>query len=237
VEETFLFQLPDHIESKGGERRVGEGCYVSATVNNRRYYGLLVDQAALKNASMLYFQDEAAGLNLNRKIEALMEQKPETANLESVETNERKRPATSDMDIDESKRSKTSLVSSLDDSSTFKKITSLDTASLTPRQVQKFRYVKPQENGGKKASLGYRILLATYADVAAAGEDDPERCNLIDSACQSGGNFVGEYFYQYEVKSCKISGKHSRIPSQLDLIVCAAKSFNTGNIKSACSIQ
>jgi hypothetical protein len=201
VEETFLFHLPDHVESKGGEQRVGEGCYVSVTVNNRRYYGLLVDQAALKNASMLYFQDEAAGLNLNRKIEALMELKPKADNLESVEINERKRPATTDMDVDEIKRSKTSIVLSSNDSTAIEKISSLETASFTPIQVQKFRYVKPQENGGKKASLGYRILLATYADIAAAGEDDPERCNLIQTACQSGGNFVGKYFYQFEVNS------------------------------------
>jgi hypothetical protein len=46
---------------------------------------------------------------------------------------------------------------------------------------------------------GYRILLATFADLEAAAEDDDERSNAIEAACQSGGDFVGNYYYQYEV--------------------------------------
>ena len=57
-----------------GAAKVGEGCYVTATVNNKRYYGLLVEKDALKAASLMHYQDEAAGLDLNRRMKVLSDQ-------------------------------------------------------------------------------------------------------------------------------------------------------------------
>ena len=72
VEEPFSLFKPS---LSGGDseddRKAGDGCYVSATVHNRRYYGMLVDQEALKNASLLWFQEEAASLDLNRRMKML----------------------------------------------------------------------------------------------------------------------------------------------------------------------
>ena len=68
VEETFSLSVPIDtpaaIRGEAGikeedENFAGDGYYISATVqNNRRYYGVLLDQAALKAASLLHFQDE-----------------------------------------------------------------------------------------------------------------------------------------------------------------------------------
>ena len=67
------------------------------------------------------------------------------------------------------------------------------------RQVQKFRYVEPVDKKNPK-DPGYRILLATFADIDAAADDDQNKARLIATACQSGGGFVGKYYYQYEVR-------------------------------------
>jgi hypothetical protein len=64
------------------------------------------------------------------------------------------------------------------------------------QQVQKFRYVE----GNGDPSQGYRELLATFANVSAAAEDDAQRTMQIEAACQSGGDFVGDYYFQYEVR-------------------------------------
>ena len=85
--------------------------------------------------------------------------------------------------------------------------TASNSNSLTPfvlgrvQPVQKFRYVDPiTKANGSKAAPGYRILLATYADASVAAEDDPEKASLIQTACQAGGDYVGDFFYQYEVR-------------------------------------
>ena len=69
-------------------------------------------------------------------------------------------------------------------------------AAAVPRTIQKFRYVD-----GAGDLPGYRILLATYASVEAASEDDSEKEQKIEEACQAGGGFIGQYYFQYEVVS------------------------------------
>jgi len=83
--------------------------------------------------------------------------------------------------------------------------------SVSHRTVQKFKYVNGRGEQKRKGEVsmtttrtsedsGYRILLATYVDVNAASEDDIERQSKILSACDSGGDWVGNYYYQYEVE-------------------------------------
>ena len=71
--------------------------------------------------------------------------------------------------------------------------------SITPghveRQVQKFRFIQ-----GDKEETDYRLLLATFANADAAADDNPEQKLAITNACNSGGDFVGKYYYQYEVR-------------------------------------
>ncbi len=148
-----------HIEkiiplSGANDKHVGECCYISTTINSRRYYGLIVDQESLKEASDLHFQDQASSLQLNKRMEAL--QKVAMKSQGNVE--------------------------------------STVSGRSTGRQVQKFMYCP-----GNKTYEGYREILATYANVLAASEDDLERASAINKACESGGNWVGKYYYQYEV--------------------------------------
>jgi hypothetical protein len=74
---------------------------------------------------------------------------------------------------------------------------------VVPPQIHFFSYVEtvPVEaaGGGGQSTLDYRVLVATYADLEAASEDDPEKAEAIEAACQAGGGFMGDYFYQYEV--------------------------------------
>ena len=55
-------------------------------------------------------------------------------------------------------------------------------------------------SNGRVGSADYRVLLATYADIDAASEDDVEKGKKIEAACKAGGDFVGGYYYQYEVR-------------------------------------
>jgi len=64
------------------------------------------------------------------------------------------------------------------------------------RAIQKFCYV---DSDG--SIPGYRILLGTYANVEAASEDDSEKGQQIEAACQEGGGFVGQNYYQFELVS------------------------------------
>lgn len=152
VEEPFTFE--------GGE----EGCYVSCTVQSKRYYGVLVDQNALTTASRLVLKNEAESLNLNRRIKHLYNQQQQQQETAIVETNNKK-------------------------SIGHKK---------DHRQVQKFVFLPPPEN---ESGPGYRTLLATYANVRAAAEDDDDKYKRIWSACESGGNFVDQYYYQFFVST------------------------------------
>ena len=69
VESAFVFSSG---QKSHGE--VGDGVYVSATTaGNKRYYGLLIDQPALKQASSLWLQDQADSLELNKRIRVLQQ--------------------------------------------------------------------------------------------------------------------------------------------------------------------
>jgi len=203
VDQPFQLNLPENAV-ENGENKAGEGCYISATIHNRRYYGVLIDQASLKAASMLHFQDKAAGLELNRKIEYLKAQKllEQTQSPSEVDGgDDRKRPAESDNQDDSNKRIKLKT-----DPGTTNKESSPDDAlaisRLSGRPVQKFRYVDAvdQSNGSQISSPGYRILVATFADSTVAADDDTAKARLIEAACRAGGGFVGPtYFYQFEV--------------------------------------
>lgn len=105
----------------------GDGCYVTGAVGNKRLYGVLVDQAALKAASLLYFQDEASGLDLNRRMEALLDEKRKAEEQQPDSQLDRKRPAV-DSAATTNKRRKTGNGSS-----------SLMSGDGVSRQVQKFR--------------------------------------------------------------------------------------------------
>jgi monoamine oxidase len=75
VEETFPF----HNELDcGSQEKAGEGFYVSATTSsNKRYYGVLIDQPALKVASSLYFKYQNDSLKLNERMKLLLQQREE----------------------------------------------------------------------------------------------------------------------------------------------------------------
>ena len=125
IEETFNFlnKEGDVLEST---------YYVSAEINHKKYYGVLIPQDVLVNASDLYFESEGNSLAINRRMEAL--RSPEMFKDEGKEQpdNVSKRP-------------------------------SFDAS----RQVQKFKYVEPTKN-----TTGYRVILATYANLwEASGED------------------------------------------------------------------
>lgn len=68
------------------KEKVGEGIYVSATTaGNKRYYGVLVDQPALKEASTMYFKDENESLQLNERMKVLIQKRVEIENAEIVD--------------------------------------------------------------------------------------------------------------------------------------------------------
>jgi hypothetical protein len=182
VEETFSLSVPSDtpaaIRSEAGikdedEHFAGDGYYISATVqNNRRYYGVLVDQAALKAASLLHFHDESRSLDLNRRMKALKEHQ-----LGAEPTADREEPPPKKVKLDSGNGSVPG-----------------DTAG---RLVQKFRYIDTTATDPN--GMGYRLLMATFTDVAAAAEDDVLKAEKIHEACQAGGGFVDKYYYQYQV--------------------------------------
>jgi hypothetical protein len=176
VEEPFALNEP----MNRGAAKVGEGCYVTATVNNKRYYGLLVEKDALKCASLMHYQDEAAGLDLNRRMKVLCDQQED-----------RKLPANSAGPIPSAQPDPVSTKSAFLPTNT--------ADAKADLQVQKFRYID-QSSDSSQLVPGYRLLLATYANVEAAAEDNVHLISRILLACQAGGNFVGDYYYRYEVR-------------------------------------
>lgn len=195
---------------------------MSATVQNRRFYGLLVDQEALKRASVLWFQDEAGSLDLNRRMKMLCSQQSA-----SKDEGKAEEPSSAPDDTDGDKKRPAAEVGpgaeayakriKLEDGTTavvpeqIKSTMEVEQAAKSGdphkrpvtqashhRQVQKFRYELPADKDNPK-DLGLRYLLATYADIEAASEGDTEKAKLIDEACQAGGGFVGKFYYQYEV--------------------------------------
>ncbi len=64
------------------KEKAGEGCYVSATTSsNKRYYGVLVDQPSLKEASTMYFQDQSESLQLNERMKVLNQKREKLGGL------------------------------------------------------------------------------------------------------------------------------------------------------------
>jgi hypothetical protein len=209
VEESF--QLQSELAEKAGE-----GCYVSATTsNNKRFYGVLVDQAALKEASDLWFQDQADSLELNRRMKLLIEQKEKEdsktsdeaaeaivdgkdvnvhANGETGETAKRIHDSVENGDH---KRAKTSESASI-------KLP----ASAKDSAVQKFRYVSSSPS--TETASDYRVLVATFCDVNEASNGDPEQAERILAACEAGGNFFGSYYYQYEVLPATLTSQKAK---------------------------
>jgi hypothetical protein len=292
VEEPFRLVVPQDGSSPskhGITATAGDGCYVSATVQNRRYYGVLVDQAALKTASELFFQNEAESLQLNRRMKLLYQQqqqqkkekkKQDDNNNDHDHDDERKRPgketkASSPVrQVDQKRKADETATSSSHTTAISTKEGSLlktrqepsivsppvelddhgengdrkrarllvhnngdeprNESALTPaamknpptttsvipsRPVQKFQYLPPPstaatysvttEGGDDEAKgPGYRVLLATYADLPAAVQDVPTRARAVENACQAGGGFVGDFYYQYEVNTrCFVKNK------------------------------
>jgi hypothetical protein len=156
--DTFQFDEPN------GEQGIGEGAYITAEINSRRYYCVLIDQDTLRAASILHLQDEASGLDLNKRMEALFSQKQASAPLDTKSDRQpkRRKVQTGDGDL---------------------------------REVEKFRYVE-----GSPQTQGFRILLATYIGVEAAAEGSAKSVSSIKAACDQGGDFVGDYYYQYQVR-------------------------------------
>lgn len=66
VEEAFpLFD-------SSSTEKVGDGIYISATAaGNKRFYGVMVDQSSLKEASTLFFQDQSDSLGLNERMKTI----------------------------------------------------------------------------------------------------------------------------------------------------------------------
>ena len=179
VEEPFSLSLPNYDEtttkpgtnnnSDGNSNIVnasgevaGHGCYVSCTAHGKRYYGVLIEQAALKSASDLFFRIE---ILLCQQKQQQMDDDDTGAAVVDHHPNSSGPPA--------AKR--------------FKK--SNDNSKISNEKsklVEQFRYV-PQINA---QTPGYRILVATYADVDAAAQFDASKADEIRRACESGGNWV-----------------------------------------------
>lgn len=181
----------------------GHGCYVSCTAHGKRYYGVLIEQAALKSASDLFFRDESESLELNRRMDVLLRQQQQHTEHQQSESNNNNE--TNDG------REGSSAADSVDAveppaAKRLKKSSSKKLADDTkqPKLVEQFRYV-PQINA---QSPGYRILVATYADIDAAAQFDATKADEIRTACESGGNWVvssnnnnssSKFYYQYQV--------------------------------------
>ena len=152
---------------------MGEGCYASIQIGAYKYYGILIEHSALSAATELYFDNEATSLELNTRMANLKGQKA--------------------MEENSSKRAR------------------IDSAAMQPsveagnedlmkddntKQIQKFQYLTSSEG---EDGPGYRDLIATYANANAACENNYLRKKIIEEACENGGNFVGNFYYQYEI--------------------------------------
>jgi hypothetical protein len=249
VEESFSLSLPGNTpatlrsELVGNQNTAvaGEGCYVSATVHNNRYYGVLVEQSALKAASLLHFQDEANSLDLNRRMKMLQESQVQNeiggdtvgtadatdsalednqANGEGNHVNEL--AATSEAassDVPNEDRKRPAETTAQEEEPTLKRVkqeepvtTTAKETRLDIRAIQKFRFVD-----GDTKIPGYRILLATYANAEAASEDDTEKAQRIEGVCQAGGGFVEKYYYQYEAVSNALETSKINKPTDIGM--------------------
>lgn len=286
VEESFSLFSSSTSTSEGTEERVGDGVYVSTTIGqNKRYYGVLVDQASLKEASQLYFQEQRASMELNRRMSQLRKQQqgkeeenqprpsPEGENNKASEAAEisRKSAAIAGLVSDASEppmadssspaspadgtskspdnpseshpapksQQQTVVVTEVNEKPTassddLKKRPVEDSSEQVAkrprtdkddenkqaasfqknendlnididvdddsdhRSIQKFQYVDLPVTETNPSGEGYRVLLATFCNAKEAASHDAMQRKRILSACDRGGDFCGEYYYQYE---------------------------------------
>jgi monoamine oxidase len=168
----------------------------------------MVDQSALKAASLLHFQEEASSLDLNRRMkQLLLLKKKRDASLMATRQDDENDNHKKYSPADQIESSTSTEENGGSDKNKKLKTTSnapaaaaapaaSDTAAATLRPVQKFQYV---DDGNDNSKGGYRLLLATFAHVqAAANNNDNTLSKRIEEACQSGGDFVDDFYYQYE---------------------------------------
>ena len=171
----------------------GEACYITATVQNRRYYGLLVERQALTQASALYWQEQSAGLELNRRMLALQQAALQTSQRDTLPRQAELPPPMKQPRLEAPPVARPTphnppnppvSASNQTANNMIPEITDTD-----HRPVQKFTY---------DAERDVRTLWATYANIAAAATEQANAAD-IRQACDSGGGFVGpNYYYQYE---------------------------------------
>ncbi|KAL3915727.1 MAG: hypothetical protein SGILL_005510, partial [Bacillariaceae sp.] len=203
VQETF----PLYDDNK---EVAGEGLYVSATTSfNKRYYGVLVDQQALKVASTMYFQDQSDSLKLNERMKLLIDEKPASKSTETMNGNSATEGTKGGVQSDHghgtrlsSKRSSEEMETDINNQHSKKARFENGNASNgleeVDRPVQKLKYIEGTGN-----QPGYRILVATFSSVEEAGCGDAAKAKAIKQACEKGGNFLDgtysdSYYYQYE---------------------------------------
>ncbi len=96
-------------------------------------------------------------------------------------------------------------------------------SSSNDRPVQKFKYIMGQTTrsfrGEKLEDPGYRVLVATFANVEEAACQKKSLARAIEKACEEGGNFLpgdSEYYYQYEVLPTVLTSEEAKV-SDYDL--------------------
>ena len=202
-EDPFALYLPEHHDTStpnsgasgsnnGGSSATaaGDGCYISALIQNRRYYGALFDQDALKAATKQYFINEANSLELNNRMKSL------ASRIEGNNDDDGDNDITTKDQEPEAKRQKTDTSTA---SSNDKNISESFALGDDNRAVEKLRLVEPADSStDKNNGQPYRELVATYASISAASEDDQEKALVIQEACRSGGGWVGKYYYHFE---------------------------------------
>eukprot|EP00934_Nitzschia_sp_Nitz4_P002593 Nitzschia sp. Nitz4//scaffold30_size153850//55898//60258//NITZ4_002771-RA/size153850-augustus-gene-0.70-mRNA-1//-1//CDS//3329547241//2583//frame0 len=223
VEESFTL-------TSASDEKAGEGVYVSATTaNSKRFYGMLVEQKALQEATSLWLQDQASSLELNRRIKLLKQQQQQ----QQQQQDETKEGPSTDKQSDDkasgdeepsTKRPKLDTAPNSSTDTTKEKAKSDGAVTTSTQSVQKFRYVMEQgaktPDGKPKEDPGYRVLVATYASIDEAAGGDSEMAKAIAKACGEGGNFLPgntEYYYQYEVLPSGLSSQSSKGGASHDL--------------------
>lgn len=203
-EDIFSLHLPEHgdkstsnndsggasASSGGAAAASGDGCYVSALIHNRRYYGVLFDQDALKAATKQHFTNEANSLELNNRMKSLASVRTQdTMSEDDADDN-----ATTEGQEPDAKRQK------IDTGDNRKNSSESLVLGDDNKSVEKLRLIEPKGSLGANTKNGqpYRELIATYASISAASEDDKEKALQIQDACRSGGGWVGKYYYHYE---------------------------------------
>lgn len=246
--------------------KVGEACYITATMQNRRYHGVLVEQEALQAASVCHWREQAVGSELHRRMRALQPSRQERQPQQQTTTTTGDRDDGRTMPTADDRRPSTvhptegSPAAGLDGTHASHPassdivvapdtvVTTEMTAAAAPTPATSGRGVvvdvnPPSSNASRKrprehddddvtaetddnqattttidgspvsvtsrrsvqkfaydAGGDHRTLLATFVDVPAAAEDDPRRRVAVRTACDIGGDFVGRYYYQYEVR-------------------------------------